>query len=97
MLANKKLTRAYLEVLQEGGIDATNASTGPKSQVDLLYLVATAFPKNAQVHRRALVGLVRGGSVKGKQQLDGGMKYLKGVGGEGVAAGALEEASGVGV
>jgi hypothetical protein len=67
ILRNKKLTASFMTVLSEAGVTAADAAAGTslpsKGQVDLLYMVASVYPKNALVHRKALVELVMSGKV----------------------------------
>ena len=150
MVRNKKLAATFTDVLSEAGVTSADAAAGApslpsKTQADLLYMVASVHPKNALVHRHALVELVMAGKVvvrvfllvcrlsfvvgllcprRGRRldsqkrasacrfhvifkcvchilqkqnQLDGGMKYLRGVGAEPLEVGSLEVACGVGV
>ncbi len=67
ILRNKKLTASFMTVLSEAGVTAADAAAGTslpsKGQVDLLYLVASVYPKNALAHRSALVQLVMTGKI----------------------------------
>ncbi len=66
-MRNKKLTASFMAVLSEAGVTAADAAAGTslpsKGQVDLLYMVASVYPKNALAHRNALVQLVMAGKI----------------------------------
>ena len=63
-MKNKKLTASFMDVLSEAGVTASAAPSLPsKTQVGLLYMVASVFPKNAMVHRQSMVDLVMSGKV----------------------------------
>ena len=94
-LKNKKVTQELLAVVEEAGAleSGCDKATGAH-----LYSVATVFPQNALRHRKVFLSLIMQGKVKTSAQLEGGMKFLKQVGGEDLGdVSALEEASGVGM
>ena len=93
-LKNKKLTNELMVVIEEAGVDqACDKAVGA-----LLYSVASVYPQNALRHRKTMLSLIMDGKVKSSPQLDGGMKYLKQIGGDELGdVSALEEACGVGM
>jgi len=68
LLKNKKLGASFMDILSQAGVTAASAASGTaslptKTQVDLLFLMASVYPKNALVHRQALVDLVMADKV----------------------------------
>ncbi len=95
-LKNKKLTKELMVVIEEAG--GNQGVSCEKSVGAMLYTVASVFPQNALRHRKTLLSLIMDGKVKSAPQVEGGMKFLKKLGGDELGdVGVLEEACGVGM
>mmetsp|Transcript_1018 Transcript_1018/g.3575 ORF Transcript_1018/g.3575 Transcript_1018/m.3575 type:complete len:779 (+) Transcript_1018:84-2420(+) len=92
-LANAKVSANLVECVKEAGVEGGCE----KAVGNLVYSVATKFPANALVHRPSLLKLIVEKQVKNIPQCDAAYAFLKKVGSDTIAPGALEEACGAGV
>lgn len=92
-VANNKVTSSLLESIREAEVtDGCERTIG-----NLIYTVATKFPKNALKHRPTVLGYVVSGKIKTAAQLDGALEHLATTDPDEFDLGVFENACGVGV
>ncbi|CAM8973766.1 unnamed protein product [Rhodiola kirilowii] len=92
-VANNKVTSCLLESIREAEVtDGCERTIG-----NLIYTVATKFPKNALIHRPTVLGYVVSSKIQTAAQLDAALEHLATTDPDEFDLAVFEQACGVGV